>query len=223
MCGIRGDGYLSRRCGVNMVIGKKPGEAVPPDGSNFIMDPSQWDDLSAPALGLPGNSTSGRLANNFYNAGMQFNSNARYPEEPIVISIQLFHALMFGTGAVFRPHIHWYQSQAAVPNFLMLYKKIRKGTLTTVETDYSNYTFLTPVTNVWTWTSGTLYQLTTFGEIDTSEMELSDTFDIIFFRDSANASGLFAGSDPVATNVIVKYIDCHVQFNSLGSRQEFVK
>jgi hypothetical protein len=45
----------------------------------------------------------------------------------------------------------------------------------------------------------------------------------VLFRDTGNASGLFAGADPVAADVTIKYNDSHAKYNMLGSRDEIVK
>lgn len=204
-----------------MTIGLQKAQQI--NGNSIYLNPAQWDDLSSSAVGSRIDTGTGRLEYDYFNCGVTFNSNARYPEEPLCLSLQFPHAMMLNATSVLRPHFHWFQSQSSRPNFLMAYKKVLKNTTITIETDYSNHNFLTPDHDAFTYSSGTLYQITAFAEVDISDMGLSDTFDIVFFRDSANASGLFAGADPVATNVIVKYIDCHVQFDSSGSRQEYIK
>ena len=101
-------------------------------------------------------------------------------------------------------------------------KKTNYGEATVFETDFSNYTLYAMTTNVSTYTSGTLAQISKFPEIDISDIAISGSIDIVLFRDTTNVSGLFAGADPVGTGVTVKYNDSHVQFNKVGSRQEFV-
>lgn len=204
-----------------MTIGIPKAQVV--NGSVAFLKPPQWSDLSSSAVGSRIDTGTGRLAYDYFNGGINFKNNARYPEEPLCISLQFPHGIYLGTGAVLKAHFHWYQSQVATPNFLFGYKKVKKNTSITIETDFSNYTFFIPDSNVFTYTSGTLYQITRFGEIDITDMTLSDTFDIVFFRDTANASGLFAGVDPVATDAIMKYIDCHAQWDSIGSGNEYSK
>ena len=97
------------------------------------------------------------------------------------------------------------------------------GELTTFETDWSNYSFSIPSGNVWEYSSDVLAQITRFPEVDISDIKLSASIDLVLFRDSANASGLFAGVDPVAADTTIKYNDGHVRHNTGGSRQEIVK
>ena len=197
------------------------GPGAPDSGS---LARPRWDDLSSPIVaGARLDTSSGRLDYDFFNGAVNFNSNARYPEEPVVIPLQLPHSALLGSGAVLRPHIHWYQEQSSVPNFLLAYKIIPLGSAVTKETDYSGHTFLTIDNHLYNYTSGILYQLSEFPEIDISSVGISTSIDIVLFRDSANASGEFAGADPVVTDVLVKWQDQHVQFDGQGSRQEFVK
>ena len=194
------------------------------NGNSIFLKPSQWDDLSGSLFAARLDTVSGRLIYNVFNAGVEFGATARYPDEPVVIPIQARHAQEYGAGAVARPHFHWIQEQAAIPNFLFAYKLTNYGTAITKETDFSNYTLAKWSVHAFTYPgSGAFAQLTTFPEVDLSSMTLSASLDIVLFRDSANTSGLFAGVDPVAAGVIVKYNDSHVKFNSAGSRQEYIK
>ena len=186
-------------------------------------DATAWVDLSEAIIGSRLDTSSGRLDYDVFNAGVKFQSNARYPDEPIVVPIQGLHQMVIGTGAVARMHFHWLQQQSAVPNILLGYKITNYGTATTFETDWSNYTFLTPSGNAFTYPGGTFAQITKFPEIDISSMTISGSLDIVIFRDSNNTSGEFSGSDPVAGDVTIKYNDAHVPINMFGSREEFVK
>lgn len=205
-----------------MTIGQKVAGAV--NGNTlFLSNHPQWDDISNPVLISNVDLTTGRLSYDLYNGGLIFATNARYPEEPVVAPIQLKHAQKYGAGAAYHAHVHWLQEQAAIPNFLMAYKLTNYGTTTTKETDYSNYTLAKWDNHKFTYTSGVLPQITEFVEIDLSGATISASLDVVVFRDTANVSTLFAGADPVAAGVTVKFIDGHVMFDSAGSRQEYVK
>lgn len=194
------------------------------NGNSIYLKPSQWDDLSGSLFAARLDTASGRLIYNVYNAGIEYAQNARFPEEPIVVPIQMRHAQEYGTGALARPHIHWLQEQTSVPNFLLAYKLTNYGSSVVKETDFSNYTLTPWSSSAFTHPgSGAFAQITGFPEIDLSGATISASLDIALFRDSANTSGLFAGVDPVAAGVVVKYTDSHVKFNSAGSRQEYIK
>lgn len=42
-------------------------------------------------------------------------------------------------------------------------------------------------------------------------------------RDNANASGVFAGADPIAAVVSLDSFDVHIETDTLGSRTQFTK
>lgn len=186
-------------------------------------DATCWEDISAALIASRLDTASGRLAYDYYNGGVKFKANARYPDEPVVIPIQCRHSMLVGDGAVFRPHFHWLQEQTATPNMLLGYKLTNYGVATVFETDWSNYTFLVPSENVWVYASGVLAQITRFAEINISSLTLSASIDLVLFRDTANASGLFAGADPVDSDVTIKYSDGHVIEDMLGSSDEIIK
>ena len=80
-------------------------------------------------------------------------------------------------------------------------------------------------TNAFTWSAGTLNQITDFGSI-TPPVGYNDVSDIVEFRiyrDYTNVSGLFTGSDPVNASQFIINFDVHKRINSLGSREEYSK
>ena len=198
-------------------------KALGVDGTQIWLDPAQWDDLSGALFAARLDLVTGRLDYDPFNAGVKVQANARYPDEPMVVPLQLKHAMIYGVDAIARPHFHWLQEQAAIPNFMLAHKLTLYGAPTVKEIDFTNYLLTKWDANLWSYPGGVFAQITKFPEIDLSGATISASLDTVLFRDSANASGLFAGVDPVATDVIVKYNDSHIKFNSAGSRQEFVK
>jgi hypothetical protein len=188
-----------------------------------VMEQPRWEDVSEAIVGDRIDITSGRLDYQYENGGIGFQQNARYDEEPVCVSIQARHSMRIGQGAVARPHIHWIQEQSSVPNWLIAYKKTNYGEAVTVESDFSNHTLAIIEEHMFTYSSGALAQISQFPEIDISDLSLSGSIDFVLFRDSGNDSGLFSGSDPVSATAIVKYFDIHVLFDSVGSREEYVK
>lgn len=183
-----------------------------------------WSDLSSPLVGAKIDVGSGSLDPDFYNGGIIFEASARYPDDPAMFNIQYNHQYLLGAGAVFRPHFHWLQNQAGVPNMLMLIKLTSNGVPTTFYTDYSGYDKYAWTGSVWTWSSGCLPNITKFPEYDLSSLGISGMLDVLFFRDYTNVSGLFAGTDPVAGPVTVKFYDGHVKMDQeRGSPQEYNK
>lgn len=183
-----------------------------------------WRDISFGSFARNLDISAGRVDYDYFNAAIEYASNALYPDDPVVNPIQINHDVYYGeTGAVLKPHIHWIQRSSNIPNWLIAYKKSNNGAAYTIETDYSNYTLMTPQSHAFTYVSGNLYQITGFGEIDISDLTISSTVDMVLFRDTTNVSTLFAGADPESNDILVKWNDAHGQVIDFGSRQEFIQ
>jgi len=181
-------------------------------GQNFF-----WDDDRFPALGAGLDNASGRIDYDFTECAVGYQANARYPNEPLCIAAQNSHKWMLRTEV--RPHLHWVQAQAAVPNWLMQYRIWENGAVKPawVLQAYDATVFTYPG-------AGEICQITTFPNIDMSAVDSVSCFiDIRIFRDSANTSTLFAGADPVATVVLLKEYDHHRPEDGPGSVTEFRK
>lgn len=187
------------------------------DGNLTLID-TQWNDLRFPFMGRNIDTTSGRIDYNYDELGVDFATNSRFATtEQISMIAQFGHD--WETGSVISPHLHWYQSAAAMPNFMIQYRWTENGAIVS-----PNWTMVKYGSNTFTYASGTLQQITEFdisvpAEIDT----VSAILDIKFFRDTGNDSGLFAGSDPLAAVALTKEFDIHYQINSLGSDSEYIK
>jgi hypothetical protein len=174
-----------------------------------------WDDMLGQAIAANLDTSSGRIDYNYDELGITFQDNARYPQEPLGIPFQFSHRAAVDNEL--RPHIHWIQEQADIPNFLIEYRVYKNG-----ETPPA-FTQAIGTGEVFTYTSGTILQVTNFPAISVSDFSSSECLDIRLYRDSINTSGLFAGNDPVANDVTVKFIDVHFKVDTMGSRQEFIK
>jgi len=181
-----------------------------------------WDDATFPFTGQRVNVSGGRVDYNYYNGGVDFANNARYDIADCISFLwQVKHQVQVGVNT--RPHLHWQQISSAEPNWLVAWKKIKNGSSYTKETDFSNHTLATKLSNLYTYTSGTLIQITKFPEIDMSDMGLSDMIHFAFFRDVANDSGEFGGAESgPATEMAFEY-DVNVPIDGWGSEEEFVK
>jgi hypothetical protein len=117
------------------------------------------------------------------------------------------------------PHIHFFQAEAVVPNFMMYYRwQINGGAKATAWTPYKCNT------PVHTYIEGTLHQIVEGEGITPPEgTTLSDILQLRICRDHDNVSTLFAGQDPYSATVGVMSIDIHRVIDSLGSAQEYVK
>ena len=180
-----------------------------------ILEEPRWDDLKFPATGLNLDSAATRYSVDTTELGTSFHSDARYTNEQLGMVVQLPHAWKEGT--ILKPHIHWIQNQAAVPNWLMAYRVYNNGEVP------GAFSFSMIDNTVFTYTSGSICQISGFPDIDMYGLTISSIIDIKLWRDTANTSTLFAGADPVATDALLKEYDIHYQLDSNGSVQEYVK
>ena len=134
-----------------------------------------------------------------------------------VMNVQINHDWEVGTAV--SPHIHWWQASSNVPNWLLRYRWQENGQLQS--------TTWTPApwsSNAFTYSTGTLNQITGFGTITPStNAVLSDILQLRLTRDGSNASLGFATTDLYATDVDAMNLDVHIQVDTMGSRQEYVK
>lgn len=134
-----------------------------------------------------------------------------------VMNVQINHDWKIGSDVF--PHLHWFQSQAGVPNWLIQYRwQINGGAKTTSWTNY-------PLdTQAFTYSSDTIMQISYNSGLTPPEgAGLSDILQIRLIRDSNNGSTEFTGNDPVAGNVSTVNLDVHYEINSIGSDEEYVK
>lgn len=177
---------------------------------------TSWDDLRFPASADRLDVAATRYSYDYDELGISIEANARHPEEVIGNIVQMPHA--WKEGSAVYPHIHWKQSQSAVPNWLIEYRAYNNGEAIPVS-------FIRAIAEspVFSYTSGDILQISSFPTIDMTGLSISSFVDIKIYRDTANTSGLFAGADPVASAVLLKEIDVHFEIDSLGSDLEFTK
>lgn len=123
-------------------------------------------------------------------------------------------------GAVIKPHIHWEQNQNAVPNFALQYRY--QLALSGKTTAWTAVKCNIPVE---AYTSGTMNMICR-AETSITPPAGDDVSDIIQFRiirDTTNALGLGFGADPYTGTVQVNSFDCHIELDSFGSFDEYVK
>lgn len=132
-------------------------------------------------------------------------------------NVQLNHDMK--AGANIKPHIHFFQTNNAAPNFLIQYRWQKNGGAKT--TSWTNYKCNTLV---YTYTSGTLNQIA-YGAAITPPVgyNLSDILQVRVLRDNANTSTVFAGADPYTGSASVTSVDVHIEIDMLGSRSEYAK
>ena len=132
-------------------------------------------------------------------------------------NLQINHDWKAGTSL--HPHIHWWQTTANVPNWVILYRWQRQG-----EPKTTAWTPFLLGSNAFTYTSGILDQITSFADIaaPSGYHQVSDIIQVRLIRDSA---GTYYGNvvDPVNATQSVVSFDIHKECDTLGSRSEYQK
>lgn len=178
---------------------------------------SVYDDALGALIVSKLDSPASAIQDNLDEAGLDFRTTCRYPDDHVVISSQLTHR--WKAASVIHPHLHWEQTSASIPNWLIGVRwQIIGSAKTTAWT-------LSPTTgNAFTYVSGTLNQIATFAAITPpTGYNISDIIQVRLYRDYTNASGLFAGADPIATTVFASSFDSHVETDRLGSTTEYAR
>ena len=146
-----------------------------------------------------------------------FQTNCSYTEDYLISNFQFNHDKLIGSSVF--PHIHWFQTQNATPNFLVQYRWQVNGQAKT--TAWSN---LPMTTNAFTYVSGTLNQITHGAGIAAPANEgVSTILQVRVTRDKTNASTAFSGSDTHTVTAEITSFDVHLELDTLGSRTQYSK
>ena len=122
-------------------------------------------------------------------------------------------------GSTIYPHIHFEQTQNAMPNWLIQYRRQRQWQAKT--TAWTNYKVNQPA---FTYTSWILNQISYDGGITApANASLSDIIEIRIIRDTNNTSGLFTWADTYTGIASITSADIHYECDSLWSNTEFTK
>ena len=130
--------------------------------------------------------------------------------EIVMFVIQMQHAKKMGSSIC--PHVHYIQDEATVPVFKIDYRWYNNGAA--VPAEWTTISSADGGGNVHTYSSGSILQVMDLPEITPPDEEaISSNLDIKFYRDDNVVSG----------DVLAKYIDFHIEYDSMGSDQEYVK
>lgn len=171
-----------------------------------------WDDMVFPMSAYRLDSTAGKLQYNYTNNSitMQSGGTLGTAADTLIFTFQKLHKIK--KSSHFKLHMHFEQPTGDKFEFDVQYRIEKNGNAKTS-------TWSTPVTvdtkndAVYTYTSGTLIQIINIIDVDMSTMSISDILEVQFAR-----SDSFSGSDIEAIS-----IDAHVEMDSEGSEEEWVK
>lgn len=180
-----------------------------------------FDDLQYSLVGQKMESPSSHITYSTNRTLVNFLKTCDWNDDWLTMVIQMSHR--WKTGSVVYPHLHWIQTAAAMPNMLIGWVWQVNGAATTTET----FTSIIHSANAYTWSSGTLNQITKFGSITPpAGAGLSDLLLVKIWRDVANESTLFAGAEvdlDVQDDVYAYSFDIHFELDQAGSDTEYVK
>lgn len=187
------------------------------DGTlKFYGDATAFRDEFGPLIGAKLESPASKIVTNAAEGTVTFKDSAALTDY-ISMPVQLNHDAK--TGASVYPHIHWWQTTADIPNWLLQHRFQLNGSAkntTWTDVKYASHAF--------TYTSGTLNQITAFGALALPEgAGVSTVLQLRLLRDTANASTLFAGADPLTGDVDAMFYDVHIEVDMLGSHGQYTK
>lgn len=167
----------------------------------------KWEDFKFPVAGLRINPTTSKPDYDFVNGEFLFDPAAT---ETVIGGDITNHSYKVPT-AEWRPHIHWMQSQAGNVRWQLEYKIIPAGA-----TEPASWTTITTTTVAFTYTSGTIHQISTFPAINMTGFNSSAT-DVKVRISRLGADAL----DTYAVDARFIQFDIHVVIDDFGSTTEF--
>lgn len=171
---------------------------------------SAWDDIVGALIGKSLTSTSGKVDYSWEENSIIFQSggNISSISDCVVFSLQYPHGAKID-GSM-NMHIHWEQTDAVARTFTVKHRVQKNGQ--SKNTAWVTTVVSTTENNVFPYTSGTLNQTTNLVSVDMTGSGMSATVQFQLTR-----------TDIVAGDILSGFIDAHVEYDSDGSNEEFVK
>ena len=206
------DGFHEERI-VSQTIGSDSGSFVIYDDGSEVRtgDATYFEDVVAPLLGKKLFAVSGKVDYDFDNLALEFAPSgvAATKADNLVFSVQKPHGAK--VDSVFALHIHWLQDTAVTRTLNIQYRIQESGAA--VATEWIEDDIVLDTTNaIFAYDSGTINQINQLIDIDWSGCPISSTLQVKITRTDANTGDLLA-----------TFIDGHVEFDTIGSKEEFVK
>jgi len=203
-------------------IGTSAGEVdITEDGIRLTGQAIVYDDLFGNALAFDSGGWFGaNIEKNLDDGTVDFHASGDISDsgKRAAFNVQIKHKAVEGSNSFFRMHWHWLQSDTVERTLTVQYRIISKP-LTAGSAGVAVSAWSTPETvtmnatnNFYTYSSGTIHQITEFSAIDTTALHISD---IIQFR--------IAREDSLSGDLQTLYFDAHIAIDSEGSRWKWVK
>jgi hypothetical protein len=180
------------------------------DGIMLYGDSTVWEDLSTSLIGQRLNSVSGAVDYNYDNNSITFQSGGSISSTGDRVAWNLQHPHGAKQDGLFNLHIHWEQVDSTAREFTVQYRIQDNGD--TKETSWTTVVVDTSASSLFTYSSGTLNQITELVSIDMSGHSISA---VVQFR--------LARTDSVSGDIEATFVDVHYELDTMGSRDEYVK
>ena len=184
----------------------------------FWLSDTVYDDWSSALSSNQPTNPSAKINPNDAEASVTFDNDTNLTDY-LYFSPQMPHKWKLGT--VIYPHLHWWQTTTNQPNWLLQYRWQKNDGLKT-----TTWTYLPLDAEIFTWSTGTLNQISynATGITPPSGYSISDIIQFRLLRDVADTSGEWgstAETSPVSADAVS--FDYHYEIDSLGSRDEYTK
>ena len=184
---------------------------VEPDGTvKSVGTSTLWDDIVGSLVARRLTSTVGTLNYNYdeNTITMQSGGGITDQNDRLIFNFQYPHAAI--TDGEMRLHIHWEQDTATTREFTVQYRIQSNGTAKT--TAWTQVVVDSNTNNIFTYTSGTINQITELVAIDMTGAGISATVQFRLARTDSNSG-----------DVEATFVDAHVEMDTNGSREEYSK
>jgi hypothetical protein len=169
-----------------------------------------WDDIVRSLAAAKLESSAGKVDYEWAENAINFNSggNIATSADRLIFNMETPHAML--TDSKLHLHIHWEQTSTNAIEWTVQHRIQSNGEAKT--TAWTTTVVLASVGNVFTYSAGTLNQITELVEVDCTDAGLSAT---VQFR--------LARTDATAGDILATFIDAHIERDMLGSRTEYTK
>lgn len=182
------------------------------DGSiSFAGDATVWEDLREPLTGKNLYSVPGSVDYDFIDGWVELSSGGSLANagDTILINYQLPHATKEDSSLFV--HMHWLQDSATERTLAGRYRILPNGAATSLA--WTSFSASTLTDSAFTYTSGTIVQITSMVMIPLTGAGLSAIVQIQFTRDDS-ASG---------ATMRALTVDAHYEIDTIGSREILTK
>lgn len=168
-----------------------------------------WDDFSFPVSGLRINPATSKPDYDYNEGEYLFDASST----ETVVGANISRHEFAQDQLVWKPHVHWAQNAVGNVVWQLQYK------IWAANTAEPAYTTISSFTPEFTYTSGTIHQITSLPDVDVTPYA---SYTALMVKVKVSRLGANA-SDTKAGDARFLGFDFHVQIDSFGSRQEFDK